>query len=125
MTNLKNFLDNASEQYYAGKPFITDAQFDRLAESSDYGAVGAPAAGKAVKHYYQMYSLQKFYEDEGKARPLGGVSDVSASIKLDGAAISLLYVGGQLVRALTRGDGVEGQDISDKLIGSTDRKSVV
>ena len=119
MTNIKNFLDNASEQYYAGKPFLTDAQFDQLAESCGYGAVGAPANGKVVKHYHQLYSLQKFYEDEGKNRPLEGISDVSASIKLDGAAISLLYIDGQLVRAITRGDGIEGQDISDKLIGST------
>jgi DNA ligase (NAD+) len=40
------------------------------------------------------------------------------SVKLDGAAISLLYVDGQLVQALTRGDGVEGQVITDKLLSS-------
>jgi DNA ligase (NAD+) len=36
--------------------------------------------------------------------------------KLDGAAVSLLYVDGVLVRALTRGDGVEGQLITDKIL---------
>lgn len=118
MTQLTNFLDTASQAYYRGQPIITDEQFDRLADSCGYGKVGARDGGKVIKHYKQMYSLQKFYEDEGKVRPLEGVSDVSSSVKLDGAAISLLYVDGRLVRALTRGDGIEGQDITDKLLGS-------
>jgi NAD-dependent DNA ligase len=119
MTQLTSFLDTASQAYYRGQPIITDEQFDKLADSCGYGKVGAQEAGKVIKHYRQMFSLQKFYEDEGKNRPLEGVGDVSASVKLDGAAISLLYVDGQLVRALTRGDGIEGQDITDKLRGST------
>ena len=119
MTQLTNFLDTASQAYYRGQPIISDEQFDRLADSCGYGKVGAREAGKVIKHFKQMYSLQKFYEDEGKQRPLEGVSDVSSSVKLDGAAISLLYVDGRLVRALTRGDGIEGQDITDKLLGST------
>ena len=119
MTQLTQFLDTASQAYYRGQPIITDEQFDRLADSCGYGKVGAREAGKVIKHFKQMYSLQKFYEDEGKQRPLEGVGDVSSSVKLDGAAISLLYVDGRLVRALTRGDGIEGTDITDKLLGST------
>jgi DNA ligase (NAD+) len=49
---------------------------------------------------------------------LEGYRDVAVSIKLDGAAISLLYVDGNLVRGLTRGDGVEGQLITDKLLAT-------
>ncbi len=113
---LKQYLDLASQAYYAGKPIISDAQFDQLADSCGYNAVGAKEQGVTGRHYHQMYSLQKFYEDEGSTRPLEGIGDVSASIKLDGAAISLLYIDGNLVRALTRGDGVEGQDITDKII---------
>ncbi|MFE2003745.1 hypothetical protein ACFMKA_19290, partial [Acinetobacter baumannii] len=57
--------------------------------------------------------------DEG-ARPLQGYTDIVSSVKLDGAAISLLYVAGALVQVLTRGDGVEGTDITDKFIARKD-----
>ena len=115
--NIKQYLDTASAAYYAGNPILTDEQFDYLADSVGYNKVGAPERGAKGRHFKQMYSLQKHYEDEGQ-RPLQGISDVSASIKLDGAAISLLYIDGVLSQALTRGDGVEGQDITDKLYAS-------
>ena len=38
MQSKKDFLDNASEQYYKGKPIITDDEFDRLAQSINYNA---------------------------------------------------------------------------------------
>ena len=114
MNKLHKFLDQASQTYYAGTPTISDQVFDQLADSCGYNKIGAVAHGKKAKHLYPMYSLQKFYEDEGKADPLAGL-DVTTSIKLDGAAISLLYINGTLVQALTRGDGVEGQVITDKM----------
>jgi len=61
---------------------------------------------------YQMYSLQKCF-DITKA-PLD-VNSCVASPKLDGAAVSLLYVDGNLELALTRGDGIQGRDITDKM----------
>jgi DNA ligase (NAD+) len=118
MNKIEQFLDSASKAYYAGSPIISDEQFDRLAESHGYNSVGAKQHENKAKHLYQMYSLQKYYEDEG-TKPLEGIRDVAVSIKLDGAAISLLYVDGQLVRALTRGDGVEGQLITDKMLASS------
>lgn len=115
MNKIEQFLNTASRAYYAGQPIISDEQFDRLADSCGYNKVGAEAVGKTAKHLYQMYSLQKYYEDEGK-RPLEGYTDLAMSVKLDGAAISLLYVEGELVQALTRGDGIEGQVITDKIL---------
>lgn len=115
MNKITQYLDSASAAYYAGTPFISDAQFDALADSVGYGAVGAKQNTKTERHLYQMYSLQKYYEDEG-VRPLEGIRDVTFTAKLDGAALSLLYVDGQLVRALTRGDGVEGQIVTDKFL---------
>lgn len=118
MNKIEQFLDSASKAYYAGSPIISDEQFDRLADSVGYNKVGAKQNEKVEKHLYQMYSLQKYYEDEGQKRPLEGIRDISTSVKLDGAAISLLYVDGNLVRGLTRGDGVEGQLITDKLLAT-------
>ncbi len=117
MNKIEQFLDSASKAYYAGSPIISDEQFDRLAESHGYNSVGAKQHDNKAKHLFQMYSLQKYYEDEG-TRPLEGIKGIATSVKLDGAAISLLYVDGSLVRALTRGDGVEGQLITDKLLAT-------
>ena len=118
MNKLKQFLDVASKHYYDGWPIISDKQFDSLADLVGWNQVGnAPAENKA-RHFKQMFSLQKYYEDEGMNNPLEGVQDVTVSWKLDGAAISLLYVNGELVQALTRGDGVEGQLITDKLLAT-------
>ena len=118
MNKITQFLDSASKAYYAGSPIISDEQFDRLADSQGYNAVGARQHENKAKHLYQMYSLQKYYEDEG-TRPLEGIKSIATSVKLDGAAISLLYVDGNLVQALTRGDGIEGQLITDKLLASS------
>lgn len=118
MNKITQFLDSASAAYYAGSPFITDTQFDALADSIGYFAVGAKQNSKTQKHLYAMYSLQKFYEDESKAKPLAGIASIATSIKLDGAALSLLYVDGCLVRALTRGDGIEGQIVTDKFLNN-------
>jgi DNA ligase (NAD+) len=118
MNKIEQYLDSASKAYYAGSPIISDEQFDQLADSIGFNQVGAKQHGNVEKHLYQMYSLQKFYEDEGKNQPLEGVRDIVTSIKLDGAAISLLYVDGHLVRGLTRGDGIEGQVITDKLLAN-------
>jgi DNA ligase (NAD+) len=118
MNKITQYLDSASAAYYAGSPFITDAQFDQLAESVGYYQVGTKQNTKTERHLYQMYSLQKYYEDDG-TRPLEGIRDVATSIKLDGAALSLLYVDGHLVRVLTRGDGIEGQIVTDKFLGNS------
>ena len=118
MNKLEQFLDKASEAYYRGEPIISDEQFDELAQSCGYSKVGAKQHGNVEQHLHRMYSLQKFYEDEGQARPLEGIRDVVTSVKLDGAAVSHLYVGGSLVRSLTRGDGVEGQVVTDKFLAT-------
>ena len=114
MNKTKQFLDEASIAYYAGSPIISDEVFDRLAESSGYADVGAKQHEHLHKHYHRMYSLDKFYEDEGVA-PLAEYKDKTCTPKLDGAAISLLYAEGMLICALTRGDGIEGTDITAKM----------
>ena len=121
MNKIEQYLNLASRAYYAGTPMISDDVFDRLANSIGYGAVGAKQHENVKKHYSRMYSLQKHYEGENK-KPLEGIKDIVSSMKLDGAAISLLYVDGQLQQVLTRGDGIEGQDVTSKFIA---RKNLV
>jgi len=108
---MRKFLDKMSELYYEGTPAISDAEFDLLAEKHNYNQVGYTVTD-AISHVYQMYSLQKCF-DITKA-PLD-VNLCTVSPKLDGAAVSLLYVDGNLELALTRGDGIQGRDITDKM----------
>jgi NAD-dependent DNA ligase len=107
---MKEFLDNASSAYYEGNPTISDEEFDRLASVYNYNSVGYVVTD-GIPHLYKMYSLQKFFN-------LVDAPDLSGYIstpKLDGAAVSIVYVNGQLAIALTRGDGELGRDITDKM----------
>lgn len=115
MNKITEFLNTAARHYYNGTPIISDAQFDALAESVGYGSVGALQHGNTQQHYFPMYSLQKFYADVKDVTPLADYTgDVVMSPKLDGAAVEHLYIDGVYVRSLTRGDGLEGRDVTDK-----------
>lgn len=115
MNKVRQYLELASKLYYEGTPVITDEVFDRLAHTIGYHEVGARQHEDTEQHYEPMYSLQKYYVDE-RAEPLSEYTNKVPSLKLDGAAISLLYASGKLIRALTRGDGIEGKNITDKLL---------
>lgn len=108
---MKNFLDYASKKYHEGSPVISDDEFDRLAEIHSYEKVGY-SVQHGIPHHFPLYSLKKVYKGEGEII-LG--DNVTETPKLDGAAVSLLYVNGIYVRALTRGDGKRGEDITDKM----------
>ncbi len=108
---MQDFLDRASKLYYEGTPLLSDEEFDLLAHKHNYNTVGYEVTD-AVPHTFQMYSLQKCF-DITKA-PLD-IESCVITPKLDGAAVSLLYVEGYLELALTRGDGIQGRDITDKM----------
>lgn len=118
MDKITEYLMKCSREYYAGCPSISDDVFDALADSVGFNQLGAKQHEDIEKHFYPMYSLQKFYEDEGMKNPLEGFSDIDMSPKIDGAAVSLLYIDGRLVRALSRGDGLEGKLVTEKFINT-------
>lgn len=119
MNKIKLFLDECCISYYSGTPIISDEAFDKLAEQHNYQKVGAKQHENVCKHYNRMWSLQKHYEDEG-VRPLQEYKGKVSSPKLDGAAVSLLYLDGVLSQVLTRGDGIQGTDITSKFIARKD-----
>jgi DNA ligase (NAD+) len=111
---IKEFLEKASKAYYEGNPIITDDEFDRLVEASGYDAVGHITNG--VPHLYRMYSLDKVHFNEKEPE----FKDPYTTVKLDGAAVSLLYIPTECgkmayARGLTRGDGIRGIDITEKI----------
>ena len=65
---------------------------------------------------YPMYSLQKVFSTDLNSNPLKSyASGVTVTPKLDGAAVAITYVNGEFRRALTRGDGKKGLDISNHM----------
>lgn len=111
--NIKRLLDMAWAAYDAGSPIMSDAEFDSLSEQIDYDNFGSVTLAKKAKHVYQMHSLKKVFDDE---EPPYAISNPIESPKLDGTAISVLYVDGFLMQALRRGrDGIEGEDVTEKM----------
>lgn len=105
------FLDKASDAYYSGNPIISDEEFDALALQVNYDKVGYQVTD-GIAHKLPMYSLKKYFNIDDAPSNL---SDYVRTPKLDGAAVSLLYVGGDFALALTRGNGKMGRDVTDKL----------
>ena len=112
--------------YYAGKPEISDAAYDALedelrAVSPSHPAllkVGADSVGGVkVAHTQPMLSLNKTY-DEADLLAWAGDRPVVGTVKVDGVSLSLTYTGDAAVKRLalakTRGNGVFGEDVTDK-----------
>ncbi|MCL1827559.1 MAG: NAD-dependent DNA ligase LigA [Candidatus Cloacimonetes bacterium] len=92
---------------------------------SDIGGGSAPS----VKHLQRMYSLDNafsmenikaFFEKAGrfleKANGLNWLPEVCLEHKIDGLSVNLLYENGFLVKALTRGDGEAGEDVTENIL---------
>jgi DNA ligase (NAD+) len=117
MKNLEALINQARIAYYNGKPFMSDELYDRMELQLDtlYDSVGSVVDPRSIRwtHAFPMYSLQKAYTVEES--PNYGQEPVVVTPKLDGAAVALQYIRGKLSVALTRGDGKEGLDITDKM----------
>ena len=78
---------------------------------------------KTVKHDHRMYSLDNSYSKEELLdwekrlqKVLGDVPlEYTCELKYDGASISITYENGKLKRAVTRGDGVQGDDVTNNI----------
>ena len=67
-----------------------------------------------IHHKFPMYSLKKLYEgeDNDKIHAFQEKADYVVTPKLDGSAISLVYIQGMLTCAITRGDGKKGRNVT-------------
>ena len=106
--NLKEFLIECKEAYYAGDPIISDEQYDHLEDICNEDLSVGTHRGK-TRHWFRMYSLQKVYVGED---PPWDKINMVCTPKLDGAAIALRYINGTLDSVVTRGDGEYGDDVS-------------
>lgn len=138
---LRRLLHYHSHRYYVlDAPEIEDAEFDRLyqrlvkleqdhpelitPDSPTQRVGGTPAEGfERVAHSVPMLSLSNAFSAEDllafDTRVRNGLPDDSleyvVELKIDGLAINLVYESGRLLRAATRGDGTEGEDVTSNV----------
>ena len=144
MRELENLLDYHSHRYYVeNNPEISDKEFDILLrelqdleakyptfadQNSPTKRVGSDLTSEfqSVEHRFAMQSLSNTYSSEELGewidritKEIGEVEFV-CELKFDGTAISLTYDNGALLRAVTRGDGRRGDDVTNNVrtIGS-------
>ena len=142
IAGLRDQIRHHEERYYVlDDPEISDAEFDALMreltaletahpelmtpESPTQRVGGRPVDGfETVEHLEPMLSLDNAYgDDEMRAfdarvrKTLDETGDVCyvAELKIDGLSIALTYDGGRLVRGVTRGDGVRGEDVTSNV----------
>ncbi|SHJ67029.1 NAD-dependent DNA ligase LigA [Flavobacterium haoranii] len=133
--NLHNY-----NYYVLDNPTISDFEFDQklkqlqdleskhpeyFDENSPTQRVGGAVTKnfETIAHEYRMYSLDNSYSQEDLTdwvtrcqKILGDVPlEFTCELKYDGASISILYENGKLKRAVTRGDGFQGDDVTNNV----------
>jgi DNA ligase (NAD+) len=138
---LREELNQHNHQYYVlDAPTISDFDFDlklkqlqeletKHPEFFDPNSPTQRVGGTITKnfatvvHEHRMYSLDNSYSKEDLIdwehkiqRVLGNVNlEYTCELKYDGASISITYQDGKLVRAVTRGDGFQGDDVTNNI----------
>jgi DNA ligase (NAD+) len=138
---LREELNLHNHNYYVlDKPTISDYEFDiKLKELQDLESkypeffdansptqrVGGTVTKnfETIPHEYRMYSLDNSYSKEDLIdwenriqKVLGNVPlEYTCELKYDGASISITYENGMLKRAVTRGDGFQGDDVTNNI----------
>ncbi|BAV81261.1 DNA ligase, phage-associated [Vibrio phage VCPH] len=103
MTPMQKYIKSLQNDYYNGTPSVSNEEYDALVARFGEDSVGGE--GGRFKHVFRMYSLDKVYPNRGDVYPLP-LSECVRSPKLDGCAVALLYVLGNLQQGNTRGDGI-------------------
>jgi DNA ligase (NAD+) len=122
--------------YVLSRPVITDYEFDMLLEElaelekqypefaepdSPTRRVGGEVTREFVQviHRYPMLSLANTYSEEEVtefadrvSKSIGGDAEYACELKFDGVAVGLRYIDGILAQAVTRGDGIRGDDVT-------------
>lgn len=138
---LRTELNQHNYNYYVlDNPIISDFEFDKKLkelerlekENPQYFDLDSPTQRvggqitknfETVPHRYRMYSLDNSYSKEDLLdweqriqRNLGGVEiEYTCELKYDGASISITYENGLLKQAITRGDGFQGDDVTNNV----------
>ncbi|MGH7607768.1 MAG: DNA ligase LigA-related protein, partial [Gemmatimonadales bacterium] len=139
---LRRILERANHAYYVlDTPEISDAEYDRLfrelqaleaahpelvtADSPTLRVGAAPATAlRKHRHLVPMLSLANAFTDDelrewedrnARLAPEVRQAGYTLEVKIDGAAVSLTYEDGVLTTGVTRGNGIEGEDVTGNL----------
>jgi DNA ligase (NAD+) len=137
---LRATLHRHNYNYYVlNTPEISDIEFDRMMhelqkleeEHPEYYDENSPSVRVGsdlnknftqVSHKYPMLSLANTYSEEEVAdfydrayKALNEDFEICCELKYDGTSIALTYENGKLIRAVTRGDGEKGDDVTDNV----------
>lgn len=145
IAQLREIINEQNRRYYVeNQPVISDFEYDLLlnelqtlektypgyfSESSPTVRVGSDLSDDSVAsefkqatHKYPMLSLSNTYDkdelyafNERIVKSVESQVDYVCELKIDGSAISLSYYNGRLVRAVTRGDGTSGDDVTSNV----------
>ena len=140
ITELRELLHRYNNLYYVqNAPVISDIEFDRLMHelidleakhpelfdpNSPTQRVGSDLSKgfEQAEHRYPMLSLDNTYSEQEVREFFQRVSgllnepfEICCELKYDGLSISLIYEDGKLVQAVTRGDGVKGDIVTDNV----------
>lgn len=126
-----NKLNQATEAYDKGEPYLTDMEWDIMyyrlegleketgliypdspTQTIHYNVVNEL---KKVTHNHPMLSLQKT-KDKEEIKTFLGDKEWIAMAKMDGLTCSLRYINGELVSAETRGNGIIGEDVTHNVM---------
>ena len=145
IAQLREIINEQNRRYYVeNQPVISDFEYDLLlnelqtlektypgyfSENSPTVRVGSDLSDDSVAsefkqatHKYPMLSLSNTYDkdelyafNERIVKSVESQVDYVCELKIDGSAISLSYYNGRLVRAVTRGDGTTGDDVTSNV----------
>src|SRR5210317_187248 len=122
---LKELVIHHCHMYYdVNRPDISDSEFDQLYDKllkielnqgwhdADSPTIRVGGTAGKVRHPHKLYSLRKVYDEEE-------IEDkfIVETPKMDGANLTIIYKNGKPSRALTRGNGEFGEDVSHLIPG--------
>ena len=135
----KKLAEHNHSYYVLDTPLISDSEFDKLLlelqqledKNPDLFDINSPTqrvggavldSFQAIKHKYRMLSLGNTYSaddlydfDKRLHKLTDDIFEYVCELKYDGVSISLTYEDGKLKQALTRGDGTQGDDVTENI----------
>ena len=139
---LRDRLKKYNKEYYNTNPSIDDSNYDKLKKKYDYLLLSNPqlkefddlgigtspsSKFKKFKHYEPMLSLSnsfslsdsKDFFEKASNYLKKQISNYTFNVdcKIDGVSLSLIYKNKKLYKAVTRGDGIVGEEITENVLG--------